>query len=46
VPRALFGDLAADHPAVEALRGLDVMRMTPIEAIAKLYELQQMAQPR
>ena len=32
-----------ENPALEALRGLDVMRLTPIETINRLYELQQMA---
>ena len=35
---ALF---AGVHPVIEDLRGLDVMSMSPIEAINKLYELQQ-----
>ncbi|OQY22227.1 MAG: DNA mismatch repair protein MutS [Anaerolineaceae bacterium 4572_32.2] len=34
---ALFAD---EHPVVEALRGLDVSTMTPLEAINELYELQ------
>ena len=34
---------AAEHPAVEELRGLDVATMTPLEAINKLYELQKKA---
>jgi len=42
VQLALFND-AGPHPAVVALRQIDVLRMTPIEAIAKLHELQQMA---
>ncbi len=33
----LFAD---EHPVVEALRGLDVSQMTPLEAINVLYELQ------
>ncbi len=33
----LFAD---EHPVVEALRGMDVSTMTPLEAINKLYELQ------
>ncbi len=37
---ALFG---APHPVLEALRGLDVMAMSPIEAINTLYDLQQRA---
>jgi len=37
---ALFG---APHPVVEALRGLDVMSMSPIEAINALYDLQKKA---
>jgi DNA mismatch repair protein MutS len=31
------------HPALEALRRLDVNGMTPLEALSKLYELQQLA---
>jgi DNA mismatch repair protein MutS len=31
------------HPAVEALRKLDVNSLTPLEAISKLYELQRQA---
>ncbi|MGC9083650.1 MAG: DNA mismatch repair protein MutS, partial [Anaerolineae bacterium] len=34
----LFAD---EHPAVEELRQLDISQMTPLEAINKLYELQQ-----
>jgi len=34
----LFAD---EHPVVEALRELDVSTMTPLEAINRLYELQQ-----
>ncbi|NLD73828.1 MAG: DNA mismatch repair protein MutS [Chloroflexi bacterium] len=34
----LFGGV---HPVIEELRNLDVMSMSPIEAINKLYELQQ-----
>ncbi len=33
----------AAHPALETLRQLDVNGMTPIEALSKLYELQQLA---
>ena len=43
VQLALFGE-SGPHPAVVALRQMDVLRMTPIEALAKLHELQQMAQ--
>ena len=32
-------------PAMEALIGLDVASMTPLEAITKLYELQEQAKP-
>jgi len=32
---------AAEHPVVEALRHLDVATLTPLEAINRLYELQQ-----
>ncbi len=42
VQLALFGE-SGPHPAVLALRQLDVLRMTPIEAIAKLHELQKLA---
>ncbi len=34
----LFAD---EHPVVEELRRLDISQMTPLEAINKLYELQQ-----
>ncbi len=34
----LFAD---EHPVVEELRQLDISQMTPLEAINKLYELQQ-----
>ncbi|MGQ9501265.1 MAG: DNA mismatch repair protein MutS [Anaerolineae bacterium] len=34
---------SAAHPALEALRQLDVNGMTPLEALSKLYELQQLA---
>ncbi len=37
----LFAD---EHPIVEALRDLDVSAMTPLEAINKLYELQEQAE--
>lgn len=35
---------AQDHPAIVALRGLDIDRLGPIEALTKLYELKRMAQ--
>jgi DNA mismatch repair protein MutS len=38
----LFG--TEPHPAIEALRQLDVNCLTPLEAISKLYELQRQAQ--
>jgi len=38
----LFAD---DHPIVEELQSLDVSEMTPLEAINKLYELQERAEP-
>ncbi len=41
VQLSLFAE-AGPHPAVEKLRRLDVLRMTPIEAIAALHELQRM----
>jgi hypothetical protein len=31
------------HPAVEALRKLDIDSLSPIEALTKLYELKRMA---
>jgi DNA mismatch repair protein MutS len=34
---------AEEHPVVGLLRGIDVSEMTPLEAISKLYELQQRA---
>lgn len=37
---SLFADV---HPAVEALRQLDVNGLTPLEALNRLYELQQLA---
>lgn len=37
---SLFADV---HPVVEALRQLDVNGLTPLEALNRLYELQQMA---
>ncbi len=36
----LFAEL---HPSVEALRSLDVNALTPLEALNRLYELQQLA---
>ena len=38
---SLFADV---HPAVEALRKLDVNGLTPLDALNRLYELQQLAQ--
>ncbi len=38
---SLFAEL---HPAVEALRKLDVNALTPLDALNRLYELQQLAQ--
>ena len=35
---------AQEHPVVEALHGLDVSTMTPLEAINQLYELQRRAE--
>ena len=37
---SLFAD---SHPAVEALRALDVNALTPLEALNRLYELHQLA---
>ncbi|MEX1019702.1 MAG: DNA mismatch repair protein MutS [Litorilinea sp.] len=37
---SLFADV---HPAVEALRKLDVNGLTPLDALNRLYELQQLA---
>ena len=37
---SLFADA---HPVVEALRTLDVNGLTPLDALNRLYELQQMA---
>ncbi|HET7041240.1 MAG TPA: hypothetical protein VFI13_04450, partial [Gemmatimonadales bacterium] len=34
---------APPHPAVEALRGLDVLNMTPLEALNRLAELKRKA---
>ncbi|MCB0130627.1 MAG: hypothetical protein KDD78_07255, partial [Caldilineaceae bacterium] len=36
---SLFADV---HPAVDALRKLDVNGLTPLDALNKLYELQKM----
>lgn len=37
----LFEAISNNHePVIEKLRGLDVMRMTPIEALETLYDLQ------
>ena len=36
----LFADI---HPAVEALRKLDVNGLTPLDALNRLYELQKIA---
>ncbi len=38
---SLFAD---SHPAVEALRTLDVNALTPLEALNRLYELQQLSE--
>ncbi len=38
---SLFADL---HPVVEVLRTLDVNALTPLDALNRLYELQQMAE--
>jgi DNA mismatch repair protein MutS len=38
---SLFGDAA--HPALEALRQIDINSLTPLEAISRLYELQRLA---
>jgi DNA mismatch repair protein MutS len=35
--------LSAPHPAVEALRALDIDALSPFEAMTKLYELQRLA---
>jgi DNA mismatch repair protein MutS len=35
---------AEAHPAVEALRTLDVNALTPLDALNRLYELQKMLQ--
>ncbi len=37
---ALFTE---SHPAIEALRGLDVNALTPLDALNRLYELQKLA---
>jgi DNA mismatch repair protein MutS len=34
---------AEEHPALKALRKLDVTTMTPVEALTRLYELQRQA---
>ena len=44
-PMALQVGLFADaHPAVEALRTLDVNHLTPLDALNRLYELQKLVQ--
>ncbi|ASS77193.1 DNA mismatch repair protein MutS [Tumebacillus algifaecis] len=40
---SLFADQAADHPIVAELRTLDVMKLTPLDAINLIYQLQQRA---
>ncbi|HET7094072.1 MAG TPA: hypothetical protein VFI22_11350 [Thermomicrobiales bacterium] len=35
---------APPHPAVAALKSLDVEALSPLEAITKLFELQRMTQ--
>jgi hypothetical protein len=35
---------AEAHPAVEALRNLDVNGLTPLDALNRLYELQNLAE--
>ena len=37
--------LEESSPALDAIRDLDVERMTPIEAITKLYEVKRLADP-
>jgi DNA mismatch repair protein MutS len=36
---ALFAEQARSHPVVEAIKGLDLDRMTPLEALTRLAEL-------
>lgn len=37
----LFDTISSQHePVIEKLREIDVMRMTPIEALETLYDLQ------
>ncbi|MCL4860539.1 MAG: DNA mismatch repair protein MutS [Caldilineaceae bacterium] len=44
-PAAMQVSLFAEtHPAVEALRKLDVNNLTPLDALNRLYELQKLAQ--
>ena len=38
------GLFAADHPAVESLRSLDVDALSPLDALNRLYELRQLAE--
>jgi hypothetical protein len=40
-PAATLPDPAPEHPALAELRQLKVMELSPLEAINKLYELQQ-----
>jgi len=41
VQLSLFG---GPHPAVDALKKLDINALSPLEALNKLYELQKIAQ--
>lgn len=46
-PAALQVGLFADaHPAVEALRSMDVNSLTPLDALNRLYELQKLAKEK
>jgi DNA mismatch repair protein MutS len=38
---SIFDD--SHHPALEALRQLDVNQLSPLDALTKLYELQRLA---
>ncbi|TCP59099.1 DNA mismatch repair protein MutS [Tumebacillus sp. BK434] len=40
---SLFADGTAEHPVVEELKSLDVMKLTPLDAMNLLYQLQQKA---
>jgi len=46
VPAQQLSFLSETHPVIGELRSLDVATMSPLEAINKLYELQEKANPK